>query len=286
MAKKKKKKKAEHYRTGQYVKPKRTGKVTTNLSQEEWEIDTSKPITSRTGVIGHKKKLKKKGELYPKVKIEDLPTSRKQRLTAKERKELIGMGVDPGDIKATVEEKKVARVKQRAGDQVKKEKKVSAGDRRGPHFRDPVTGKVPDSDDLWSLRHGEGAPKETDEQRTARLKRERAKKAKYEAEHRKPYTLEEIGKKGFKNRAMKEEYERGLKREQFLKGVTTPPRKPRNVLEAITDKNVLPAIIDERTEGYAGMKKGGSTRRKTGGALGTGAALRGYGKGYKKGGTI
>ena len=59
MAKKKKKKKAEHYRTGQYVKPKRTGKVTTNLSQEDWETDTSKPITSRTGVIGHQKKLKK-----------------------------------------------------------------------------------------------------------------------------------------------------------------------------------------------------------------------------------
>ena len=225
MAKKKKKKKAEHYRTGQYVKPKRTGKVTTNLSQEEWETDTSKPISSRTGVIGQQKKLKKK-------------------------------------------------------------KTVSAGDRRGPHFRDPVTGKVPDYDELWSLRTGEGAPKETDEQRTARLKRERAKKAKYEAEHRKPYTLEEIGKEGFKNRAMKEEYERGLKREQRLKGVTTPPRKPRNVLKAITDPNVLPAIIDERTEGYAGMKKGGSTRRKTGGALGTGAALRGYGKGYKKGGTI
>ena len=55
--------------------------------------------------------------------------------------------------------------------------------------------------------------------------------------------------------------------------------------EEITDPNVLSAI-DERTEGYAGMKKGGSTRRNTGGALGTGAALRGYGKGYKKGGTI
>ena len=233
MAKKKKKKKAEHYRTGQYVKPKRTGKVTTNLSQEEWETDTSKPISSRTGVIGHQKKLKKKKTVS-------------------------------------------------AGDQVKKEKKVSAGDRRGPHFRDPVTGKVPDSDDLWSLRHGEGAPKETDEQRTARLKRERAKKAKYEAEHRKPYTLEEIGKKGFKNRAMKEEYERGLKREQFLKGVTTPPRKPRNVLEAITDKNVLSAI-DKKP---SGVKKGPNWHRKTGGALGTGAALRGYGKGYKKGGTI
>ena len=184
MAKKKKKKKAEHYRTGQYVKPKRTGKVTTNLSQEDWETDTSKPITSRTGVIGHQKKLKKKGELYPKVKIEDLPTSRKQRLTAKERKELIGMGVDPDDIKATVEEKKVARAKQRAEDA-------------------------------------------KDKARDFPLQKEREKELQQELRQ-----------------------ERGL-----------------------SDPNLA-------------AKTGGTIKRKSGGALGTGAALRGYGKGYKKGGTI
>ena len=41
---------------------------------------------------------------------------------------------------------------------------------------------------------------------------------------------------------------------------------------------VLPAIKRDRT--------GGTIKRKSGGALGTGSALRGFGKGYKKGGTI
>ena len=35
-----------------------------------------------------------------------------------------------------------------------------------------------------------------------------------------------------------------------------------------------------------GRKRGGIVRRKKGGAIGVGAALRGYGKGYKKGGKI
>ena len=42
--------------------------------------------------------------------------------------------------------------------------------------------------------------------------------------------------------------------------------------------------------GYGSKKRvaktGGTIKRKSGGALGTGAALRGFGKGYKKGGTI
>ena len=273
MAKKKKcskKKKTEHYRTGQYVKPKSTGKVTTNLSQKDWE---KVPGTGTSPINPPKYKMKEEARAKQQSKFDVKKAKEREKPTqvaVESLYEAAGEGAPYARLTAAV----------RRG--AKGKRPVSAGDRRGPHFRDPVTGKVPDYDELWSLRTGEGAAKETDAQRTARLKREQAKKAKYEAEHRKPYTLEEIGKEGFKNRAMKEEYERGLKREQFLKGVTTPPSKPRNVLKEIIDPDVLPAL----SEPTAMSKKGGSIKRKTGGALGTGAALRGYGKGYKKGGTI
>ena len=54
------------------------------------------------------------------------------------------------------------------------------------------------------------------------------------------------------------------------------------------DAKQTPATLAKR--GYGSKKRvaktGGTVKRKSGGALGTGAALRGFGKGYKKGGTI
>ena len=41
-------------------------------------------------------------------------------------------------------------------------------------------------------------------------------------------------------------------------------------------------ISKEDIIGITNQKRGGTVRRRAGGAIGIGAALRGYGKGYKK----
>jgi hypothetical protein len=64
-------------------------------------------------------------------------------------------------------------------------------------------------------------------------------------------------------------------------GRMAPPRGM--VAEAMGLKGVLPSeqeLVEKG--GFQIRKRGGTVRRRTGGAIGVGAALRGYGKGYKK----
>jgi len=81
--------------------------------RKDWE---EAPMKGTTGPYNPKKmRLKKKKDTS--VTIKKLPTSRKQAMSANERKELIGIGAHPGDIKGTVEHKKWQREKKRAAEQ-------------------------------------------------------------------------------------------------------------------------------------------------------------------------
>ena len=81
--------------------------------RKDWE---EAPMKGTPGPYNPKKmRLKKKKDTS--VTIKKLPTSRKQAMSANERKELIGIGAHPGDIKGTVEHKKWQREKKRAAEQ-------------------------------------------------------------------------------------------------------------------------------------------------------------------------
>ena len=72
--------------------------------RKDWE---EAPMKGTPGPYNPAKmRLKKKKKKDTSVKIEELPTSRKQRMSAAERKKLIGLGVHPGDIKYTLETRK------------------------------------------------------------------------------------------------------------------------------------------------------------------------------------
>ena len=70
--------------------------------RKDWE---EAPMKGTAGPYNPQKmRLKKKKDTS--VKVKKLPTSRKQRMSAAERKKLIGLGVHPGDIKYTLETRK------------------------------------------------------------------------------------------------------------------------------------------------------------------------------------
>ena len=73
--------------------------------REDWEVA---PMEGTPGPYNPPKMRlkKKKKKKDTSVKIEELSTSRKQRMSASERKKLIGLGVNPGDIEYTLETRK------------------------------------------------------------------------------------------------------------------------------------------------------------------------------------
>jgi hypothetical protein len=83
--------------------------------REDWEVA---PMEGTPGPYNPQKmRLKKKKKKDASVKIEELSTSRKQAMSAAERRELIGLGVNPAEIAGTVEHKKWQREKKRAAEQ-------------------------------------------------------------------------------------------------------------------------------------------------------------------------
>ena len=72
--------------------------------REDWEVA---PMEGTPGPYNPQKmRFKKKKKKDTSVKIEELSTSRKQAMSAAERKKLIGLGVNPGEIEYTLETRK------------------------------------------------------------------------------------------------------------------------------------------------------------------------------------
>jgi len=81
--------------------------------RKDWE---EAPMKGTAGPYNPQKmRLKKKKDTS--VKVKKLPTSRKQAMSPAEREKLIGLGVNPKEIKGTVEYKKWQREKDRAAKQ-------------------------------------------------------------------------------------------------------------------------------------------------------------------------
>ena len=263
MAKKKKsskKKKTEHYRTGQYVKPKSTGKVTTNLSQKDWE-KVPGTGTSPTNPPKYKMKEEARAKQQSKFKVKQAKEREKPTQVAVESLyEAAGEGAPYARLTAAVRRgAKEAAVRRGAKEE------VTPSPRPAPP-EPKVTIK-----ELRPVRAQSAAYLTEDE------KKENEKLKRFWRPH--SFALNRPLTDAHRQRESEIKAAGLAALEAKKEGVTTPPRKSQRV----EDLFQLEGLMSDPN--FAG-KTGGTIKRKSGGALGTGAALRGYGKGYKKGGTI
>jgi len=237
--------------------------------RKDWE---EAPMEGTPGPYNPQKmRLKKKKKKDASVTIKKLPPSRKQAMSAAERKKLIGMGVHPGDIEYTLETRKyrkkpktgagmdvpdtpVPRKSKKSGGTVKKQ----TGGIASRAKKSPATGAGMDFPTKIN-KSGKGI-KARNKLYTGARKSRTAKSS--PSWYFSPSLKEQLGWDEPAFRDWREKY-------------FTPASETKATIRK-----------GKQREKDRAAKQTPATQAKKGGALGTGAALRGFGRGYKKGGTI
>ena len=233
--------------------------------RKDWE---EAPMKGTPGPYNPQKmRLKKKKDTS--VTIKKLPPSRKQAMSAAERKKLIGMGVHPGDITFTLEtkeeERKNKRERNKAAEQTPPTQaktggtvKKQTGGIASRAKKSPATGAGMDFPTKIN-KSGKGI-KARNKLYTGARKSRTAKSS--PSWYFSPSLKEQLGWDEPAFRDWREKY-------------FTPASETKATIRK-----------GKQREKDRAAKQTPATQAKKGGALGTGAALRGFGRGYKKGGTI